>query len=153
MPLVKNFVPVLQQKGYPYKYKEWNDGHSWGNWREHIDESLEYFFPATPLAAPKEKSTAPKKFKLGQNYPNPFNPNTVINYQLSMNGEVKLKVYDVLGREVRTLVDREQAAGNYETIFDASGLASGTYFYRLLVSSSGSQAGAESETRKMMLVK
>ncbi len=91
----------------------------------------------------KEKPTT---FELAQNYPNPFNPATTINYQLPTNTLVTLKVYDVIGREVATLVNARQEAGRYTVNFNASTLASGVYFYRL-------QAGSFVETKKMMLVK
>ncbi len=88
----------------------------------------------------------PRTFELGQNYPNPFNPTTVISYQLPVASEVSLKVYDVLGREVATLVNARQEAGRYSVPFNAASFASGVYFYRL-------QAGQFVQTRKMMLVK
>ncbi len=91
----------------------------------------------------KEKPTS---FELAQNYPNPFNPATTINYQLPTSAMVTLKVYDVVGREVATLVNARQDAGRYNVVFNASTLASGVYFYRL-------QAGSFVETKKMMLVK
>jgi hypothetical protein len=90
--------------------------------------------------------TLPTKFALMQNYPNPFNPTTSIAYELPITAKVVLKVYDVLGREVATLVNQVQAAGRYVQPFNASGLSSGIYFYRL-------QAGNFVETKKMMLVK
>jgi len=90
-------------------------------------------------------------YYLAQNYPNPFNPSTVISYTIppSVKGEtanVKLIVYDVLGREVATPVNKEQSAGSYEVKFDASKLTSGIYFYKL-------QSGGFVESRKMVLVK
>jgi N-acetylneuraminic acid mutarotase len=90
--------------------------------------------------------TAPKTFLLEQNYPNPFNPSTTIRYQLPVASEVKLEVYDVLGKKVATLVSERQAAGYYQYVWNANGLTSGVYFYRL-------QAGGFVETKKMMLVK
>jgi hypothetical protein len=87
-----------------------------------------------------------RAFELAQNYPNPFNPTTTIRYQIPTAETVSLKVYDVLGKEVATLVSGRQEAGNYAVPFNASGLSSGMYFYRL-------QAGGFVETRKMMLVK
>jgi hypothetical protein len=90
--------------------------------------------------------TMPTKFALMQNYPNPFNPTTNIAYELPVAAKVVLKVYDVLGREVATLINQEQAAGRYVQPFNASALSSGIYFYRL-------QAGNFVETKKMMLVK
>ncbi|MFO7523982.1 MAG: discoidin domain-containing protein [Ignavibacteriaceae bacterium] len=88
----------------------------------------------------------PENFALMQNYPNPFNPSTVISYQLSVNGNVKLAVYDILGNEVASLVDEEKAAGRYEVRFDATGLASGVYVYRLI-------AENQVETKKMVLLR
>jgi len=88
----------------------------------------------------------PKTFALEQNYPNPFNPTTLISYQLPVASNVLLKVYDVLGREVMTLVNERQEAGAYNFTLNASSLSSGVYFYRL-------QAGQFVQTRKMMLVK
>ncbi len=88
----------------------------------------------------------PKTFALEQNYPNPFNPTTIINYQLPTASTVSLKIYDVLGKEVATLVNARQEAGSYNFTFNASNLASGIYFYRL-------QAGSFVQTKKMMLVK
>jgi Secretion system C-terminal sorting domain len=98
------------------------------------------------LSAPFVQTTAPKEFALDQNYPNPFNPATVISYQVSSVSEVKLEVFDVLGRSVQTLVSAKQRAGVYRVTFNAASLASGVYFYKL-------QAGSFSETKKMLLVK
>jgi hypothetical protein len=73
----------------------------------------------------------PAQFKLDQNYPNPFNPKTTINYSIPKASLVMLKVYDVLGKEVATLIDEEKSAGNYHIQFNANTLSSGVYFYRL----------------------
>lgn len=73
----------------------------------------------------------PEDYNLYQNYPNPFNPHTVIRYQLPENGEVTLKVYDVLGREVATLVNEFKHAGSYDVTFNAANLSSGVYFYKM----------------------
>jgi photosystem II stability/assembly factor-like uncharacterized protein len=86
------------------------------------------------------------KFSLSQNYPNPFNPSTVISYRLPVIGFVTLKVYDLLGREIATLVNEEKPAGEYEVEFDGSNLTSGIYFYQL-------KAGSFIETKKMILIK
>ena len=90
--------------------------------------------------------TGPKEFKLEQNYPNPFNPATVISYQLPVIGNVSLKVYDILGSEVATLVNEEQQPGYYEVQFNGSSLASGMYVYRLIANNYVS-------VKKMLMVK
>jgi hypothetical protein len=96
--------------------------------------------------AGKEPGPAPKEFLLDQNYPNPFNPVTVIRYQLAVNSFVTVRVYDLLGREVAMLVNEVKNAGGYNVQWDASGYASGLYFYRL-------QAGPFVEIKKMMLLR
>lgn len=88
----------------------------------------------------------PKVFKLSQNYPNPFNPLTKIKYDIKKTGFTKLVVYDILGREIVTLVNEELKPGTYETEWDASGFTSGIYFYRL-------STGENTQTRKMVLIK
>ena len=88
----------------------------------------------------------PREFSLGQNYPNPFNPISEIGFQIAERGHVTLKVYDLLGQEVVTLVDELKVPGVYSTSFDASGLASGVYVYRM-------QAGDFAATRKMVLLR
>jgi hypothetical protein len=86
------------------------------------------------------------EFALEQNYPNPFNPSTGIRYQVSRVSDVRLEVFDMLGRKVSTLVNERQSAGSYEVSFNAAGLASGVYFYKL-------SAGSFVQTKKMLLVK
>ena len=92
----------------------------------------------------------PAKFELGQNYPNPSNPVSKIDFTLPFKGKVSLKVYDLLGREVETLIDKELQADYYTAEFDGSNLGSGVYFYRLLVSGA---EGNVSKTMKMMIIK
>jgi len=104
-----------------------------------------------------ENEILPIKFSLAQNYPNPFNPTTKIKYSIPSTGTsslstsggmklVQLKVYDILGNEVATLVNEEKPAGEYEVEFNASKLPSGIYFYRL-------KAGNFIQTKKMILIK
>ncbi len=88
----------------------------------------------------------PSSFGLGQNYPNPFNPTTVIDYQLPVSSHVTLKIYDVLGREVATLVNKNEIAGYRSVTFDGSKLSSGVYFYRL-------EAGMYHDTKELLLLK
>jgi photosystem II stability/assembly factor-like uncharacterized protein len=96
--------------------------------------------------SPEPEPEVAVRYLLFQNYPNPFNPTTQIVYQLPQASRVTLKVFDILGREVETLVDREQNAGRYEIAFNASRLASSTYFYRL-------DAGSFIQTKKMLLIR
>lgn len=94
----------------------------------------------------EDNSVVISDFHLSQNYPNPFNPSTTINFSLPTSGFVTLKVYDALGREVASLVNENKEAGNYSVVFDATGLSSGMYFYKL-------QFGSQTITKKMMLMK
>jgi hypothetical protein len=88
----------------------------------------------------------PDKFQLAQNYPNPFNPTTSIKYSLASKSKVELKIYNILGKEIVTLVNNFQDAGNYEVKFNAQNLSSGVYFYEL-------NAGNFSAKKKMVLLK
>ena len=97
-------------------------------------------------ASIKDKAIPSVGFYLNQNYPNPFNPATTINFRIPELSFVTLKVYDVLGGKIATIVNEEKLAGNYEVKFDASILPSGVYFYQL-------QAGGFVETKKMVLMK
>ncbi len=93
-----------------------------------------------------EVEIVPTEFALYQNYPNPFNPNTQIRYQLPQESKVIIKIYDILGSEVITLLNEKKEPGIYEVVFNRIKLSSGIYFYRL-------QAGTYVETKKMMLMK
>jgi hypothetical protein len=88
----------------------------------------------------------PYTFSLRQNYPNPFNPVTMINYELPVKGIVTIRVFDILGREISTLVNEVKDAGRHEVMFDASKLSSGVYFYKII-------SGSFADTKKMLLVK
>lgn len=91
------------------------------------------------------KNQIPDKFSLEQNYPNPFNPKTIINYELPITNYVDLTVYNSLGQKVRILVNERQPAGAYQVNFNASGLASGVYYYQI-------KAGNFTQVRKMLLI-
>ena len=99
-----------------------------------------------PVSVEYIEGITPAEYLLLQNYPNPFNPTTTIRWQLPEAGFVTLKIYDVLGREVSTLVNEKLVAGKHETVFDASRFNSGVYFYQL-------QVGKFIQTRKMILLK
>jgi 5'-nucleotidase/UDP-sugar diphosphatase len=97
-------------------------------------------------SVPMATSTMPSEYGLAQNYPNPFNPSTTIRFALPTSGHVTLTIHNLLGQEIGTLVDGELDAGRHSVVFDAAGLPSGVYFYRL-------QSGRLVSTKKLMLVK
>ncbi len=172
---MRNFRDIMTGKGYDFDWGEFHEGHSWGLWRATIDLFLQKFFPPGLTSVNNNKSV-PVDFELFQNYPNPFskgsggNTITTIRYTICSfvnkdNGkknvdghalmsesskQVTLKIYDLLGREIATLVNEKQTPGNYEITFDASSvsekLTSGVYFYSLTVANFKS-------TKKMILLK
>ena len=93
-----------------------------------------------------DKTSTSMSFKLYQNYPNPFNPSTTIKFTINKKEKVSLTVLNLIGQEVKTLVDEEKEQGNYEVKFNASNLPSGIYFYRL-------QVGSLVKTNKMVFLK
>lgn len=105
-------------------------------------------YPHSPVTDVKEEneSILPLEFSLYQNYPNPFNPTTTIKYDIPDNSLVTLKIYDVLGNEVTTLVNKQLSAGSYKVDFNAGNLSSGIYFYRI-------DTGKFSQTKKLILIK
>jgi hypothetical protein len=94
----------------------------------------------------KQTPKNPASYYLGQNFPNPFNPSTTINYSLAEHGLITIKVYNLIGKEMATLVNEEKPAGNYSVKFDGSSLSSGIYFYTM-------KAGDFTQTKKFILVK
>ena len=109
-----------------------------GVWRRPLSEMV--------TSVEQSLNNQPSQFGLEQNYPNPFNPNTTINYRLPKSGQVTIKVYDVLGNEVKTLVNEYKPAGGYSINFDAGKLGSGVYIYRIT-------AGGYTSAKKMTLIK
>lgn len=99
-----------------------------------------------PVDVASDHESVPAEFRLNQNYPNPFNPSTVISFDIARTAPVSLKVYDVLGREVRVILEKRMPAGRYKFNFDAGGLASGVYIYRLSVD-------GKVFTRRMLYIK
>ncbi len=96
----------------------------------------------------KIRVAPPERFELFQNYPNPFNPTTTISYQLTRDSKVNLKVYNLLGQEVATLVDADQQAGYHQQSFDATRHSSGIYIYRIVYTN---ESGKQTSDRKTML--
>ncbi len=129
--ITDNYIFLL---GDSVRYSKWYAG------------STFYPFSWTDITNVKNKTWQPSAFSLYQNYPNPFNPITKIKYQLPELSKVRLTVYDVLGREIKVLVDQEKPAGTYEVQFDGTSLPSGVYYYRI-------ETGKYSDTKKLLLLK
>jgi len=111
-----------------------------------LDDRIVWYENLSIVNIVENSNEFPTEFRLSQNYPNPFNPSTKIKYQIPELSFVTLKVYDVLGSEILTLVNEEKPAGYYVADFYASNLPSGIYFYRL-------QTGFVSKSKKMVLMK
>jgi hypothetical protein len=123
---------------YPFKI-----GHATSSLNSTLLKSL---CPADPATGADDKEQLPSMYALSQNYPNPFNPSTTIRYGLPVRSHVTLAVFNTLGQQVGTLVHGEQEAGYHEAVFDATGVASGVYLYRL-------QAGSFVQTKRMLILK
>ncbi len=108
--------------------------------------NLDSLFSTPAAVQDKHSNGLSRDYFLGQNYPNPFNPVTVISYAVSVPGKVSIRIFDLLGNEVATPVNTYKQTGSYTVSFDASGLASGTYFYSMM-------SGGYISTRKMLVVK
>jgi hypothetical protein len=108
-----------------------------GVWRRPISEMT---------AVETNKDNSPTEFALEQNFPNPFNPGTTFRYLIPIQSKVVIKVYDILGNEVATLLDEEKSVGTYELTWNAEQLPSGVYFYQL-------RAGDFTQTKKMILLR
>jgi PKD repeat protein len=135
-----NDGPFIYIAGRPYRF---DNNASSLNYDYIIDNWMNF---VTGGVEDESESRIVKNYQLMQNYPNPFNPETIISYSIANPGFVLLKVYDMLGREVQTLVNEFQSAKRYSISFDASDLSSGVYFYKL-------QAGDFLEFKKMILIK
>ena len=138
---------LLSSQNYFWRVKSEN-----GNGNSSYSETRNF---TTTITGLEQNVVIPIEYSLSQNYPNPFNPNTIIRYSIATNSLisngiegsiVELNVYDVLGRKVKTLVNKIQTPGNYEVNFDASDMTSGIYYYQI-------KAGDFTETRKMSLLK
>jgi len=134
-------MSLARSRRYYRRVRAFSDDAGWGVYSDKTN-----FTTGTTTGVDGTESTLPTSTQLLQNYPNPFNPSTTIGYQLSTAGTVTLKVYDVIGRELESLVNAEQPAGRYSVVWNAGGRASGVYFIIL-------KAGTASDVRRMMLVK
>jgi enterochelin esterase-like enzyme len=120
-------------------------GHDWTVWKPGLYYFSQLIFKQT-AASVEEKQVPVPTFYMSQNFPNPFNPATKIEFTLPQKSFVTLKVYDILGREVSTLLNEEKLGGSYTVVFDGNSLASGVYIYHL-------QAEKFSDTKKLILLK
>lgn len=126
--------------------------YSFGNYKL-VPRNNNDFIGYNPVSVENE-GTVPTEYELSQNYPNPFNPSTRINFSLPFESNVRLSIFNILGQEVKTLVDNQvQPVGNYNLTFDAKDLPSGIYFYRLTASAIGEGGRNFVDVKKMMLIK
>ncbi len=127
-------------------FTDWDFDDIWSINADVNDGYPQLLFALVTDADPETRADIPRAMTLEQNYPNPFNPSTVITYQVTGEQHVRLSVYDVTGREIAVLVDRQQAPGEYQVNWDAGQMSSGVYIYRL-------EAGGQTLTRNMTFVK
>jgi hypothetical protein len=139
----------LRRETYDFRVDLWIPGilnpvRSWGA-GDDADLRDQLFEISTPNDV-EDEIAFPQAFHLSQNYPNPFNPSTTIGFQIPKSGQVKLTVYDLFGKEVKTLINKEMRSGSHQCVFDGSGLASGVYLYRL-------QSNGYVQSKKFVLLK
>jgi len=130
IPMIHNFRDILDNRGYPFIFNEWNDGHSWGNWRAHIDNSLNYFFP--PACGAGENSSS-KPVDLKQNFPNPAGNYTTVSFSAPAGMEAELVLFDIKGELISVLWKGTIRDGNTKVIINTGKLKKGIYFYKLTV--------------------
>lgn len=129
IPMVRGFVPILQAKGYDHLYHEFNEGHSWGSWRAHIDDALVFFFSRL-LSSAEPAAPASEGFLLGPAWPNPASEHVTIPFVLAHGGQLRVSLHDALGRELRVLHQGNAPAGAAELSIALPSLHPGTYFLR-----------------------
>ncbi len=155
IPLVRNLKAILESKGYELMYREFNEGHSWGNWRAHIDDFLKFFFPKNPTKVNFDKGNLiPEKLKLHNSFPNPFNDRSKIRFELFEDGFIQFKIFDSLGNEISNLLNEQRKAGLHEITINLSNYPSGVYFYQLTYSSNQNYGNKGiTRTQKMVYLK
>ena len=130
IPLVNNFIQILQDKNYTYQFNRWHEGHSWGNWKGHLSLPLRQFFP--PETGFNEINI-PDNIRLYQNVPNPFTTATIINFNVPSNRMAEMTLYDEAGKSIRTIYKGANHSENNAVAFNSYGLRPGVYFYSLKV--------------------
>lgn len=128
IPMVHDFRDILETKGYNYLFYEWHEGHSWGNWRAHIDNALQFFFPHTNSV---NDLFVDSPIKLSQNYPNPASSYTTISFSGRVGSNGKLLLLDENGKIISIIWDGEFVKENNEANFDVSRIKPGIYFCKL----------------------
>lgn len=129
IPLVRNFVSILQSRSYDCLHQEFNEGHSWGNWRAHIDDALVFFFSRL-LSSTEPTAPASEGFLLGPSWPNPATEHVTIPFVLARGGYIRLSLHDALGRELRVLHEANERAGSGALSISLPSLNPGAYFLR-----------------------
>jgi len=130
IPLVSNFVQILQNKNYVYQSKVWHEGHSWGNWKGHLRQVLMQFFP--PGTGLQENHDS-DNIKLYQNFPNPFRTQTRIDFTAPASSHVELTVFDASGNMIQSLCNKMVSGETNSISFTNPHLADGVYIYSLRV--------------------
>ncbi|MFA6232993.1 MAG: alpha/beta hydrolase-fold protein [Bacteroidota bacterium] len=130
IPMVHAFVPTLQSKGYDYLFHEFNEGHSWGSWRAHIDDALEFFF-ARLLSVNDPIPPASQGFHVGHAWPNPATEHVTLPFVLERGDHISVTLCDALGRELRLLSDTYQAAGSHNLSVSLPSVRTGAYYLRI----------------------
>jgi enterochelin esterase-like enzyme len=125
IPMVHNFRDILEMKGYNYLFFEWHEGHSWGNWRAHIDNALQFFFPHTNSI---DDLSFDSPINLSQNYPNPASDKTTISFSGPIGSEGELSLLDESGKVISKIWRGKLVQDNYQVEFDISQLNPGIYF-------------------------
>ncbi len=143
---MRNFRDNLTQKGYQFSWAEFPEGHSWGLWRANIDKLLIDIFPSADMDIKEEKNGKPEGYLLKQNYPNPFNPMTNISFTIPKSDYVTLKVFNILGKDIATLLEGLKPPGSYKITFSGNNLSSGIYIYKITT-------GSFTDSKKMILLR
>jgi hypothetical protein len=123
--MVHNFRQILETKGYNYLFYEWHEGHSWGNWRAHIDNALQFFFPHTNSVY---ELNIDSPIKLEQNYPNPASSTTTISFSGLIGSIVELSLLDETGSVVTIIWSGKIVQENNQFEFDVRSLRAGIYY-------------------------
>lgn len=139
-------VPSANNFAYPQSlFIDSQNGHVWvADFDNH--RIVRFDVSTLTMASEKHASLLPEKYELDQNFPNPFNPATQIKFTLPLRGFTSLKIFDLLGKEVATLLSQSHESGSYTVSFDASRLRSGVYFYTL-------RSGTFVQTKRMVFLK